>query len=722
MSRKWSLPLRNSLPAILFACFAPIVASAQFLAGGEHEVSAPATETLARAGEIDVASDGTTVVAIWTDARSDRGSDIVIGRIDNRGRVLDPTGISLTSTAASEATPFIAYDRSREQFVAVWFDGTNTVGASFTDDGVIVTAPVIIAPGRPLALEANPRDLVVAISDDRRVTLYDLNASLVPDEGERLGRMADLRLAPFGSGFIAVWVEVNFDDRYVIRAMTVDRRGAGVATTLTQLGTFEHPPTFSVAQSGEDAILAAASLDRYVVARVSPAFAVTVIDAIAAPSSFATGRIEDVVAWPGGFDVVMTVEGRSRVVRYTSSGKTEFEPAPRNVSEGGGTYGGGRVYTVWQVEGTLLGRTAFTRQDDVVTIIARAVVSQQMPALATSGVSAAAVWVEDFSATRDRVMARLLRTDGSPDTRFGPIVLGTRTIHFAGSRPGVAFNGSDYTAVWLDQRNASNQPASLRMRTFTQSGGLFPDVTISTIATASSPPAIAARPGDALVIWAERARTKTALASTPFTQHDIGGMTHPAAVYGDGAFLIAGVTPTGSIGGTLVSATGELERTLFETVPPFGVVDSKPAVAWSGQGYLVVFRRGTSILGRQLSRSGETVGSEFTIAANVIADNPAVTFDGGAFVVAWTERPSEDALAEGDIFAARVLAGRTVQAAQAIVATDRNDDFPALIGAGRSHTILAYQRMSPEAQNVHRVFTRLMAGARIPVGRRRSVR
>ena len=721
MSRKWSLPRKSSLPAILFACFAPLLASAQFVVGGEHEVTAPQTETLARASQVDVASDGNTIVAIWTDTRTDRGSDIIFTRIDQRGRALDPTGISLSSSAASETQPFIAHDGAR--FVAVWFDGTNTLGASFTDRGVIVTGPVIIAPGQPLALERSDRDLAVAISDGGRITLYDLNASLVPSVIERLGRLGDVRLASFGPGFLAVWVELNSSRRYVVRAMTLDRSGAVAEMTLSQLGSFEHAPTFSAERSGDEAIVAAASLDRYAVARVSPTLTVTVIDAIDSTASFVPQTIEDIVAWPSGFDVVMTRHGRSRVLRYTSAGKTEVEPVAGNAAEGAGTYGAGRVYTLWQVNGTVIGRTAFAEPGDAATITARSVVSQQMPALATSGGSSAIVWVEDFTATQDRVMARVLRTDGPPDAAVDPIILGTRTIHFAGSKPGVAFNGTNYIAVWLDQRNASNQPAFFRMRTFTESGGLFSEFTISTIATASSPPAIAGRPGDALVVWAESGRTKTALASTPFDQHEIGGATsHPAAVYGDGAFLIAAVTPAGSIRGTLVSRTGQLERTVFETVPPFGSLDSKPAVAWNGRTYLVVYRRGTSIQGRLLSRSGETIGSDFPISANVIADNPAVAFDGGAFVVAWTERPSEDALAEGHIFATRVLADQAVQGAQAIAATERNEDFPALAGMGDAHTIIAYQRMSPEAQNVHRVFTRLMIGPRIPIGRRRSVR
>jgi hypothetical protein len=224
MSRKWSLLPKNSFPAILFACLAPLLASAQFVVSGEYPVTDPDTEALGRVVDLDVASNGDTIAVIWADQRSDGGSDIVFTRIDHHGRALDPTGISLTSTALSESDPLISHDGAR--FAAVWFDGTNTIGAAFNDRGVIGTGPVVIAPGRPVALSRNERDLTVAISDaSGRITLYDLNTSLVPNVVERVGRLGDIRLAPYKEGFLALWTEINSTGRYVIRAMTLDRRG-----------------------------------------------------------------------------------------------------------------------------------------------------------------------------------------------------------------------------------------------------------------------------------------------------------------------------------------------------------------------------------------------------------------------------------------------------------------------------------------------------------------
>ena len=719
MSKKWSLLPKNSFSAIFLACVAPLVAGAQFVVSGEYPVTAPATETLTRAGEIDVASNDQTIIAIWTDARSDRETDIVFTRIDQQGRALDPTGVHLTSTPISETDPLIAHDGSR--FVAVWFDGTNTIGAAINSAGTIITGPVAIAAGRPVALTRNERDLAVAIADGTRVTLYDLNSALIPSVIERLGRVREVRVAPFGDEFLAAWVEENSTGRFVVRALIVDRRGAVGELTLTQLGTFEREPTIAAGQSGEDVYLAAASSDRYASVRIEPDRTISLVDAIDSADVVVPRTVEDVVETPGGFEVIMTIDGEPHVLRYNAIGKTEIGPVSGFASDGAGTFSNGRVYTIWQIGGTIIGRTSFAEAGESATILTRAVISQQMPALATSGTSAMIVWAEDFTATQDRIMARVLRSDGPPDTAVAPILLGTRTIHVTGSRPSLAFNGTNYIAAWLDQRNGNTNPAHLRIRTVTPTGGVFTEFTVSTIATASSGATVAGRPGDALVVWSDTNRTRTSLASTPFAQFDIGSPTsNPAAVYGNGAFLVASVTPGRTIRAVLVSPSGTLERTLFETVPPFASLDSKPAVAWSGRSYLLVFRRGNAIYGRMLDRNGETTGDDFPIVDTVDADNPAVAFDGAAFVVAWTERSSP--AGEGHIVATRVLPDRTVTGTQLIAATERNEDYPALAGASSGHSIIAYQRMSAEHQNVHRVFTRLMVGPRVPLMRRRSVR
>ncbi len=714
MSRKWSLLLKNSLPAIFFAliaaALAPVFASGQFVSGTEYPVATPVAETQSRAGNVDVASDGLTALAVWTDRRTDRGSEIIVARIDRLGRVLDPNGIVLTSTLESEANPFVIYDGSH--FVVVWGDGTNTWAAKVTDRGVISSDPTILAPGRPTGLALNVRILAVAITDAQGTDIYEIRADLTVRELESLRAVPDVQLTAYGFGFLAVYVETPFNPigLYTVSALPIDRRGAiGNGETVTQLGTFEFRPTVAVATSGDDAVIAAGREDHMAVVRRHTDGSTTLVHR---DDTLTPRVIYDVVGRNNSFDVLASVGNRAVVYHYASGTVEDFEAVTGAPGDGAGTVHNARVYTVWQVAGQIVGRFAFSEPDEPAIFLSRAVPNQQLPVLATSGSSSIAVWTEDLTETRDRIMARIINDDGAPDPTLSPVVVGTRTIHVPGSRPAVGFNGTHYFVTWLDQRNDATRPAVLVMRHVTTRGVVAGATEISATAIPSSPPAIAGGPGNALLLFTEsinNPQLRGVFVNEPDVELDIPGITNnPAAVYGDGSYLVVGGTAGGSIRGVLVSRTGNFERTVFETVPPFGVTDSKASIAWSGNSYLVVFRRGTSIYGRFLARSGDAVGPDFPITHDTIADNPRVAFDGGAYVVAWSVKTTDDANAEGDIFAARVLPTADVLLPQLIATGARNEDYPALVGLGASRSLIGYQRMTEELQNVHRVYTRVL--------------
>lgn len=730
MSRKWSLLPRNSVPAIFAAliasALAPAAAFGQFVSGTEFPVASPVAETHSRAGNVDVASDGITALAVWSDRRTDRGSEIIAARMDRLGRVLDPNGIVITSTLESEGDPFVVYDGSH--FVVVWGDGTNTWAAKLTDRGVISSEPTILAPGRPTGLALNVRILGVAITNAQGTTISEIRADLTLRELERLRSVPDVQLAPLGFGFLAVYVETPFNPigNFTVSSLRIDRRGAiGHGETITELGVFERRPTFAVGTLGEEAVIAAGQEDHMAVVRMDSSGAVTLIDR---DDTFTPRVIYDVVSRNNSVDVLASVDSRAVVYHYASATIDDFVAVTGAPSDGAGTIHNARVYTVWQVAGQIVGRFAFSEPDEPAIFLSRAVPNQQHPALATSGSSSIAVWTEDVTDTRDRIMARILNDDGSPDPTLGPIVLATRTIHFAASRPAVGFNGTHYFVAWLDQRNDATRPAVLVMRQVTTRGVVFSASEISATAIPSSPPAIASGPGNALLVFTEsinNPQLRGVMVNEPGVELDIPGITNnPSAVYGDGSYLVVGGTAGGGIRGALVSSTGTFERTVFETVPPFGVTDSKASVAWSGNGYLVVFRRGTSIYGRFLTRSGDVVGPDFPITHDTIADNPRVAFDGHAYVVAWSVKTTDAANAEGDIFAARVLLTGDVLLPQLIATGARNEDYPALVGLGGSRSLIGYQRMTAELQNVHRVYARVLTAPLPPptTTKRRAVR
>lgn len=724
MSNAWSLRRRSS--ALLLAWLAPLVASAQLAVGVERPLAAPDLETLARTGRVAVASNGSIMLAAWIDRRTDRGAELVAGRIDAGGRLLDTRGIPLSSTpGVDEDHPFVEFD-GIATFVVVWASGGNTMAARLDDRGTIASGPVVLAEGRPEALTINNRDLLVAIADGGGTNVSLLRSDLGLRQVVRLARVQDVEIAALGNGFAIVWTEREASGQSIVRVMRLDRdRRIIDATTVAELGRFDPPVTFAVATDVNDAIIAAGGENRMAIVRMVPDGTVTTI---ATNTTTAQRSIEDVVPRSDGFDVLAILDRRAHVFRYTGNALTaEVSPVEGTAGSGAGTRTG-NVYTVWQADGAVVGRFAFAAQQEPAVPLSRSPASQQQPVLASDGTAALAVWTEDMNETTERVMARLLALDGTPDAATRALTLATRTMTPMQSPPAMAL-GNDYFIAWIDQRSGPTKAAHLMTRNVTRRGALGSTSQIATTAHPTDRPALAGGPNDTLLVWSDglgNARhLRGVFLSQPQASFAIPDLVaEPAAVYGENGYVVMGVTSYGAVLGTFVANDGTT-RPLFETQPPFGAADSEPAIAWSPRGnYLVVFRRDDAIYARLLRRDGAAVGPNLALVTGGINDNPRVTWDGHAFVVAWTSRASADALADGDTHVMRVLLNGTPQTPVALSATTRNDDHVALASLGDGNVLAAYQRMAGELQNVHRVFTRVVTGAAIPVtpGKRRSVR
>lgn len=726
MSKKLSLLQRSStlFLAAVVSAWAPLVAAAQLTVGAERAVSTADLETSARGGVIDSASDGSTVLAVWTDRRTDRSTEIFAARLDRTGKLYEAS-IALTATPfVGEDHPFVEYDGSR--FVAVWYDGANSVAAEVDANGAITNGPTVLAPGIPTSLVRAGRNLVVAITDSGGTTLSIIGSSLTLTEAARVKPTVNVSVATLENGFMVFWNEDA--NSTIVRALRLDNRGRVAATfNLGDLGTFGREISIAVSTLDNVAIVAVADRQRMVVARVTNSGGVTILTTITA---LANRTIEDIIPRTGGFDVVTIINGRPRVFRYTSDAlTTEFEPLAGPAQDGAAAYVNGRLFTLWQIEGAVTGRFAFLPQEPLVPI-SRSVQSQQMPALGSDGTNVLSVWTEDVTENRDRIMARLMTKNGTAISDKA-LTVATRTMTPLSSAPAVTFTSNHYYVAWVDARNGPEKPAVLTMRVVEPNGALAGDISVSSTVDPLDSPALAAGNGDGLLVWAKAApspRIRASFVSNPSSnQFDFDNMVRePAVVFGNGAYIVVGGTPGAGITAARVSTTGTIEETLFETIPPPDMIDSEPAIAWNGSNrYLVVFRRGPSIFGRFLDASGRPSGADFSIATPLASDNPAVTWNGDAFVVSWTERPDDDSHTDGEVLITRVLPDGTVEPATGLSATARNDDYPALLGIGGGNTLAAYQRMAPDLQHVHRVFTRVVSTTPPePVGprKRRSVR
>lgn len=721
MSKTW-LQLQKRSSALLFAALVPVLATGQLAVGVERPANAPEIETLTRVSELDAAASGESVFIVWTETRTDRGTDIYATRLDRFGALRDPAGFPLTATPGiDESSPLV--EALGTDFVVLWAAEGNTLAAKVNGSGVIIQGPVVLAPGRPDVLIPMERDLAVAISTPSGTTISLLRSELTLAELRELPRRTNIEMARLGTGLLVTYNELQFpSNTSQIVEMHLDTRARTIFTdTLTELGTFSRAPEVVLRTIGTDVILAASAGNKLVVARIQPGGATTVLHSV---NDNTPRTVEDIISrGVGDFDVLATVGGRPRILRFTGDVLSgENQPMPGNAFDGTAVITTARVYSIWNIDGAVVGRFAFATQNEFPLTISRTYTSQQQPNLASEGTSALAVWSEDLNETGDRIVARRLNLDGSSDNT-PKITLATRTVVPFSSAPVVTFTNGNYAVAWVDQRRGLDQEGSLVLELVSPSGAPGSETIVSNSAHAESP-AIA----NDLLVWTDRPITtstvRAALVSNPARDFEIPDLTGNAAVaFGNNEYLVVANSTFGSVRGTIVSTAGTVGRVAFDSNPPSGHLDRDPSVAWNGRShYMVVFERDGAIYGRLLDATANPIGVAFPIFTGGIADNARVTWDGYGFIVSWTTRGSDDAFANGDIYAVRVLPNGTVEHPASIIsATDLNDDFSALLGIGFGRTLVAYQRMAGELQNVHRVYTRLLQSKPLTV-KRRSVR
>lgn len=721
MSKTWLLLQRRS-SVLLFAALLPVVAAGQLAVGVERPASVPELETLTRVLEIDAAATGENVLVVWTETRTDRGTDLYATRLDRFGALRDPAGIPLTATPGiDESTPLV--EALGTDFVVVWAAEGNTLAAKVNGNGAIIQGPVVLAPGKPEVLIPMERDLAIAISTQSGTTISLLRAELTLAELRELPRRTNIEMARLGTGLLVTYNELQFpSNQATIWELHLDNRARTVfSEAISEVGTFNPPPEVILRTIGNDVILAAASAGKLVIARIQPGGATTVLFTV---NDSTPRMVHDIISRGGNdFDVLATVGGRSRILRFTGDLlASENQPVPGTAFDGAAVITTGRVYSIWNVEGSVVGRFAFAAQQEFPLTISKTYASQQQPNLASDGSAALAVWSEDINETSDRIVARRLLLDGSSDTS-SKLTLATRLSLPFSSAPVVTFTNGNYAVAWVDQRRGLDKPGSLVLELISPSGAPGSETVVSGSAHAESP-AIA----NDLLVWTDKpittAQVRAALVSNPSRDFEIPDTVgEPDVVFGNNAYLVVGDSATGSIRGTLVSTAGTIQRLAFDSQPASGDLDRDAAVAWNGRShYLVVFERNSALFGRLLDANANPIGVAFPIFTGGIADNARVTWDGYGFIVSWTTRGSDDAFASGDVYAVRVLANGTVEQPVTIVsATDLNDDFSALLGIGFGRTLIAYQRMAGELQNVHRVYTRVLQSKPLTV-KRRSVR
>jgi hypothetical protein len=204
-----------------------------------------------------VAHDGTNFLVVWLDHRGDTRT-IYGARVSETGTVLDPSGISVTTSVPGDA-PVVAHDGTN--FLVVWRQyrfsagtGDDIVGARVSSDGTVLDPSGLListAPGnqgRPM-LAHDGMNFLVVWHESRSDTGYDVYGARVRSDGTVLdssgipiataiGNQFYPSVAFNGTNFLVVWnesVSGSSDNIYGARVSSagavLDPSGILISTT-----------------------------------------------------------------------------------------------------------------------------------------------------------------------------------------------------------------------------------------------------------------------------------------------------------------------------------------------------------------------------------------------------------------------------------------------------------------------------------------------------------
>ena len=606
------------------------------------------------------ASNGTTTLVVWSDARSGV-SDIYGTRLTPDGIVLDPAGIAMSTAANAQTGPAVACDGSG--YLVVWADrrvDTSDIyatrvtadGRVLDPDGIVVSAGTDFQ-GDP-AVTFDGTNYVVVWSDMRGGN-SDIYGARVARDGtvldtSGLALVADSaeQFAPAvvydRSNVLLVWEDTRSD-------LFGDIYGARISSEGAVLDSSGFPISGATSWQGSPAV-ALGDTDVLVVwhdARTS-----SFTDVYGARVTTA-GEVLD----PAGIGI-STVENYQWFPRVAFDG-TNYLVVWQD-EHGHGLIFGGRVGS----DGSVLDPQGF---------IIGAAEDMASPAVAFDGTHNAVVWNDVRTGPADmNVYGARVNGDG--------IVLDAQSIAVSTAatnqeRPSVAFDGAEFLAVWDEGRDYSRDVRGTRLTP----GGVILDtfaIRISPPGGEQSHPAATFGASDFLVVWEEGM----------YSDRDVRGVrVSPAGVVLDSAsFLVAGrpweqCAPAAASDGNdflvawqewgdlsydiycaRVSQSGTVLDTAGVAVCTSSGDQVAPVLAYNGTDYLVLWQApGTAvrdIYGARVSRQGVVLDPNgFTVsAAPNVQDQPAAAADGDGFLVVWSDWRNADR----DIYGARVTGTGTV--------------------------------------------------------------
>ncbi|NLH47224.1 MAG: hypothetical protein GX444_01330 [Myxococcales bacterium] len=331
-------------------------------------------------------------------------------------------------------------------------------------------------------------------------------------------------------------------------------------------------------------------------------------------------------------------------------------------------------------------------------VIAAAGGNQKYPAIAFDGVNYLVVWQDtrNFATTGEDIYgARVNPSAVVIDSSGIPISTADNTQ----DSPDVAFGGSNYFVVWRDARSGNNDIYGSRVN---MTGNVLDSsgVAIATTTEDQSSPAVATSGSDYLAVWKDQRNGNAdiygARISGSGTVIDPSGLAIstatdvqdiPAVAYDstEEQYLVVwhdrrnASTTDYDIYGAIVSTDGDVypsQGFIFSTKRPANQ-EQQAALAYDGANYLAVWRdqrygEDVNIYGARLTATGvvlDPAGIAISRATNT-QEYPTVVFGGSYFLVVWQDKRS----AVYDIYGARVATDGTVADPSGILISDAVGD------------------------------------------------
>jgi hypothetical protein len=620
----------------------------------------------------EVGFDGTNVLVVWQDRRSGPAMDIYGARVSRSGKVLDSSGIPISTATNHQSGPAVSFDGTN--FLVVWQHrlsgpasdvyGTRVSRAGAVLDGTGIAISTAAKDQSQPAVAFDGTNFLVVWQDQRSGSASDVYGTRVSRAGVVLngpgipistaaGDQGSVAVGFDGTNFLVVWqVRSGGDSDADVYGARVTRAGVvldepGIAISVT--ANEEEGP--AVAFDGTNYLVVWADRptdpfdDNILGARLNRGG--VVLDR----SGFAIAVIADDQSSPA-----VAFDGTNYLVVWTENRRsgTGLDIYGARVRPGGAFLDGSGIR------------------------ISSAVGDQHSPAVAFDGSNFLVVWSHRSPANLGIGGARV-KADGVVLDPVG-ITVANPGFDSAFLRPEVAFNGVGYLVVWTAEDVESGLGDIYGTRV-TRAGRVVDDagIPIAVLDNNQGEPAVDSDGTNFLVVWSD-GRTAPG--------YDIFG----ARVSWAGAVLDSDGIPVSTAADHQVS----------------------PTVGFDGMNYLVAWadrRSGTTsdIYATRVGRTGRVRNPSGLVisAANGDQDSPQVAIN-GSFLVVWRDRRSGT---NWDIFGNRVTGvGSVLDGDGFAIARSPIDELAPAVTAdpgAAGRFAIGYQRFVPEAPyGSNRVFLR----------------